>query len=526
MTETPASRAETSPKSAAASPAEDVARSAGRGGLAVAFAKVYFILTGMVQQMALPQILGLGGYGALSTVQSASSIAYNPVVSMSIQGVSRAVAQSHEADQPAAVRRTLTIHALLTLPFAVAFFVLARPIAGLFNAPHVSGALQLVSGVLLFYGLYAPLVGVLNGKKRFLAQAGFDILAATLRTVGLLAGAWYFAKSFDKGVEGAIGGFVVAAACVFVTCLSVVGIGKAGHGRPTARQHLVFLGPLFAGQVLMNLLLQADSLLLRRFSGEAAEAAGLALTAADPLVGAYRATQLFCFLPYQLLIAITFVLFPMLATAYRDGDREAVALYVRTGVRLALVIAGAMISVTSGLSEGLLRLVFPAEAAELGTASMQVLTLGFGFFSVLAIFNAVLTSLKRERAAAFVIALAVLLVSALCFLRVRGAPFGPELLWRTALATSAGLVLATLSAAALVKKTAGAVVAPLSLVRVLIALAVAVTVGRHLPYMGKAMTLVFSGLVAAVYVVVLLLTRELTAADARIVGRVLGRGRA
>lgn len=502
---------------------EDVARSAGRGGLAVAFAKIFFIATGLVQQILLPRIIGLAGYGALSTVQSASSIAYNPVVTMSIQGVSRAVAQTEECDQRAAIRRTLLIHGLLTLPLAVGFFVLAGVIARWINAPHVVGPLRLISGVMLFYGLYAPLIGVLNGQKRFFHQAGFDILAATLRTTGILAGAWYFMRSFDKGVEGAISGFVLSTAIVFFACLSVVGIGRAGRGGPTTRQHLKFLGPLFLGQVLLNLLLQADSLLLRTFSAASAQNAGLALEAADPLVGAYRAAQLFCFLPYQILIAVTFILFPMLASAFRDGDRDAVARYVQTGVRLALLIAGAMISVTSGLSASLLRLVFPAEAAELGARSMQLLSLGFGFFAILGIFNAVLTSLKRERAAAFIIGLAVVLVGVLCFFTVRGTAFGPDLLWKTAIATSTGLVLATLSAAFLVKQTAGAVVSPMSLVRVLVALAVAVSVGRSIPEQGKVMTLVFSAVVAGVYVAMLLVTRELTRADARLLARVIAR---
>ena len=98
--------------------------------------------------------------------------------------------------------------------------------------------------------------------------------------------------------------------------------------------------------MLLNLLFQADQLLLRRFSADAALRAGLELTAADPLVGAYRATQLFCFLPYQLVISVSIVLFPMLARAHRDADGVALARYVRQGVRLALIGAGLIVSVT------------------------------------------------------------------------------------------------------------------------------------------------------------------------------------
>ena len=51
---------------------ETTAKTAGRGGLAVAGAKVYFILAGLAQQVALKAVLGLEGYGALSSALSAS----------------------------------------------------------------------------------------------------------------------------------------------------------------------------------------------------------------------------------------------------------------------------------------------------------------------------------------------------------------------------------------------------------------------------------------------------------------------
>ncbi|HMR77553.1 MAG TPA: lipopolysaccharide biosynthesis protein, partial [Polyangiaceae bacterium] len=277
--------------------------------------------------------------------------------------------------------------------------------------------------------------------------------------------------------------------------------------------------------VLLNLLLQADLTLLRAFAAESAAAAGMPLEAADPLVGAYRATQLFCFLPYQMLISVTFILFPLLAKAHHDADKEAVARYVRTGIRLALVLAGLMVSVTSGLSGPLIRLIFPAEAATLGTASMQVLTLGFGAFAIFGILVTVLNSLERERASAVITGLAFLLVAVLCFVRVRGGEFGAGMLFNTALSTTAGLVGATIVAAVLVRRAAGALVSPLSLLRVVAALSVAIGVGRQFPTASKPMTLVLSAAVASVYVVVLLISRELGKADLQMVMSVVRRRR-
>jgi stage V sporulation protein B len=250
---------------------------------------------------------------------------------------------------------------------------------------------------------------------------------------------------------------------------------------------------------------------------------GLPATAADPLVGAYRATQLFSFLPYQLLIAVTFILFPMLATAARDGDRQAVARYVSTGVRLALVLAGVMISVTAGLSDRLLYLVFGAEAAKLGGHSLELLALGFGGFAIFGVLTTVLNSLKHERESAIVTGVAVTLVVALCYLRVRGAPFGEDLLFFTAEATAAGLFVATLSAAFFVYRAAGAVAPPLALGRVLLAVAGATLLGRFLPHAGKILTPVYALVVAAAYVFILLVTRELGTRDLNTVRAVLKR---
>jgi len=133
----------------------------------------------------------------------------------------------------------------------------------------------------------------------------------------------------------------------------------------------------------LNLLFQSDLQLLGWFAAESAEHVGRAAIEADTLAGAYANAQLFCFLPYQLLLSVTFVLFPMLAEAQRDKDRAAVARYVRMGVRLALVLAGLMVSVTAGLPGPLLRLIFGAESAELGATGMRILALGSGLLPFL-----------------------------------------------------------------------------------------------------------------------------------------------
>jgi stage V sporulation protein B len=385
------------------------------------------------------------------------------------------------------------------------------------RAPHLEPSLRVVSLVLLFYGLYSPLIGVLNGRRRFVAQATFDVAFGTLRTAALVTGGALFAASGRTGALGSIVGFVVVAGAIALAAGVMVGAGRRGPrreaGESPVSRHVAFILPLLAAQTLLNFLLQADITLLRRFAGDAVLAAGLAPSAADPLVGAYRATQLYSFLPYQLLVSVTFILFPMLAQAKRSGENELVARYVTTGVRIALIVAGAIVSVTSGLPESLLRLVYTPEAAILGGRSMAVLTLGFGAFAVLGVLTAALSSLGRERAAALSTAFAFALVVFLCFVHARGAPLGEELLYRTAVSTTAGLFVATACAAFLVKRHAGAVVSPLTLLRVVSAVTIAIVIARRLPQGGKPLTLLECAAVALAYAAVLVASREVGKED-------------
>jgi stage V sporulation protein B len=502
---------------------DDTARSTGRGGLAVAGAKIYFILLGLLQQIALPRVLGLDGYGALSRVLSIASITYNPITTMSIQAVSRTVVQAPPEELHATVRRVLTWHALFGLALAAVFGALAPVIARLAGAGHVETPLRILAAILFVYSVYTPLIGVANGQKRFLVQAGFDVTSATLRTLGLVVGAFVARRMGQGGPAGSAVGFVVSAFLVLFIAASAIGVGRSGTTRLSLGRYLLLALPLLLGQALLNLLFQADLTLLGRFASQAAQSTGAPLSRADALVGAYRATQLFSFLPYQILIAITFILFPMLARAAKDQDKDAIARYVRTGLRLSLLIAGAMVSVTLGLAPRLLELLFGAEAAALGGRALSLLSLGFGAFAIFGILTTVLNSLGREQHSVWVTAFAVVVVGTLCFTRAHAAPLSEELLWLTAQATSTGLLAATLLAAVLVYGAAGALVSPWTLLRTALALGVSALAARTLFPPGKLMTLIAAAVTPAFYAAILVVTRELGRADLEMVRKVARR---
>jgi len=520
----------TSKDSAAAEPTpaknsgDSTARSAGRGGLAIAVAKVSFIIFGFAQQLILERLLGQAGYGQISSVLATVGVLNNVVVGAAIQGVSRAVSTVPEDQAESAFARTFRVHVVIAVVLSLGFALAAGVIASAVGAPHIATPLRFVAAVVLLYGIYAPLVGSLNGRRKFLDQAGLDISYGVMRTAGMGVGAFVFLRLGESGTLGATLGFIAAAALIVPIALSRTGFGRMGSSGPTLREYLAYLGPLALGQVSLNLLIQTDFFLLSRFVGDAATRLGLEATAADALRGTYRGVQLFSFLPYQLLMSVSFVLFPMLARARSEKNHADVATYTRAGVRIALVLTGLISGVISSLAPHVLRFAYKSNAIwEQGGPVLRILALGMGSFALLGISSTALTSLGRERASAMLTGIAVLLVGGGCWLVAPSAAFGPEMLQRTAISTSTALAICAVIAAVMLRREAGAFVSPATFVRVLVAVAITEVVGMQMPWISKPAVLGQGVVMALVYLVVLVVTGELGKQDLGQVKKVLGK---
>jgi stage V sporulation protein B len=502
-------------------------RNAGRGGLALSFAKVYFVILGLGQQVVLSWLLR-DAYGALRGALSPASVTYNAAVSASVFGMSRAVSQASPDEVQAVIRRGLLVHAGLGAILGIGFWCGAGMLGTLLNSAYLVPYFRWLSVVIGAYTVYAALVGVLNGQRRFVAQAVMDVIAATLRTIALIVGAYLAARGLldtavrDQAVSGAVVGFAVMSVVMALVCGVYVGVGSRGTTRHSYGRQLHFVLPVMGAQFLLNLLLQADTNTLRAAATRAAESVGLPVTQADLLVGSYNAGQLYAFLPYQLLTAMTFLLFPLLASAHATGDHGRVKTVVDNGCRVTLLVVGLVVSVTAALPHALLRLVFPPQFADVGAASMQILSLGMGSLALFGVFGAILNGLGKQWLALVFTALGVLGVLVLNLALVRGTAFGAQLLVLTATATSVAVAATCVAAGFAVWSVAKGGVALLGLVRVAAAIGVCVAVGRWLSPQGRVTTLLSAAALVLTYLVVLVATRELRASDWRAI-RVLTR---
>ena len=220
------------------------------------------------------------------------------------------------------------------------------------------------------------------------------------------------------------------------------------------------MGAMVAYTFLLNIALNYDQPLLRRLAGEVTDAHGAGI-----LVGHYDGLRTLALLPYQALLVITFVVFPLVSRSTFTDDREATRAYVSQTLRYALILVAAM---------GLCLAARPGDAA--GDRLPARLRRGRGRAAdpgagrvLPGDARRLVRDPQRRRARGAAIALMALTVAVgvgAAFLLVPNAAPGPAMLMAAATATASGTVVGFVAAVIYVRQRLGGGLPPASALRV------------------------------------------------------------
>lgn len=514
----------------------DQARTVGRGVLAIAFAKLYFIFTGLIVQFGLPRLLkwallrqGVSAedavpqaqalYGDYKLVNNTVSQLNNAVVTGTIQTVSKFTAEREHGlgnVKRKALVLQLCVGGGLSLAYALSASFLASLQLGDSEASahqDLSGLMRLSALIVLAYAFYALFIGVLNGQRRFVAQASFDISYSTLRTTAILG-----AAAAGLGVFGIFGAFASAAVFICIAALFVVGPLSGSRDEQLSMKDLALAGAgIFGYTLLFNLLLFEDAQLLRPLvaSGISAQTSDLD-TLLGRLSGIYGAVQNIGFVPYQLVIAVTFVVFPLVSKATFEGDKEATRAYIFNALRYSAILLAILLGAILSAPRGLVVLPHGAEY-ESGGAVLRVFGVGQLFFSLLAVSNTILIGAGRVRQAAEAVALGLVSVAAGAFFLIPSFVGSGDVLQAplvaAAISSSIGIFLAFLRALWALRSKFEAKLPWGTFLRTLLLVAICISLGIFFPEGGAVSTLLHASLGAVVVFLGFLLTGEFNAED-------------
>jgi stage V sporulation protein B len=327
------------------------------------------------------------------------------------------------------------------------------------------------------------------------------------------------------GALGAIEGFSAAAVSVLVIALFVVGTGKAGRNIPWKRW-LLFMAPLWLYQLCLSVALQIDLSVLKGGVAALSQDAGLstvaAAEAASRLAGFYRAAQTFAFVPYQLILSVTFVVFPMISQAVTLGDHDATQRYIRTAMRFSLIVLLAIAMPVSGAAAGVMRVAYP-DAYLAGSDALAILSLGMVCFALFTVASTALSGAGRPGlpAAIALVMVALVIGSNMLFIRLVGV--NEHTLAALAAGTSLGMAFGLCAVGVAVQLRFGTFIAPLTALRVSFAGGIGWLVAHSLPTTSAALAVVALVGGGLSFIAALLVTRELGPADLDAVRKIVRR---
>ncbi len=333
----------------------------GQGGLSLGVAKLFFLVAGYVVSVALAQLLSPTAFGQYRVVSDLVAVPNMVLIQSLLFAVSRPMSaelasRPLEAARPvyAGLRRrgfvmALGLGGLVTAVFFIGADLLATYY---FKDANTVTPLRVVAPIPLIYAMYAVNVGTLNATRRFHLQATLDIVMAASKT-----GLMLVAAGVGFGLGGVMGGFTGASLLALTLSVGFIAWSQGSYRQSAATGRIELPGMAkFTGLLLLftgavNLLVAADLLILQKFVTSEAQ---------KVLVGFYSSANLVARVPYSVMVAVSLVMFPLIATLNARDDQAQISRYVTATTRVCVMLLVFMSSVGASAAPEVQKLLFPA----------------------------------------------------------------------------------------------------------------------------------------------------------------------
>jgi O-antigen/teichoic acid export membrane protein len=243
------------------------------------------------------------------------------------------------------------------------------------------------------------------------------------------------------------------------------------------------------------------------------------------LTGLYRATKNVSLISYQAVIAITFVVFPLVSRATFQSDRNATQSYVSQTFRTALLLVSCVAVLIGAGGKPLLVFLF-GNVYGLASASLLPLVGAMSCFALLFVVGSILTAGGRPGDAMWLAGLAAVLQMTALFLGMDDVAPDAEVLTWIATVTLASIGVPLLLACWVLSRRLEVRLPLLSAARALMVGALALLAVQPIPWMGIVGIAVRCLTAFVVFGVGLVVFREIGRKELEMVKRIVKRSKA
>ncbi|MEW5821785.1 MAG: oligosaccharide flippase family protein [Cyanobacteriota bacterium] len=478
--------------------------SAEKGVLYLTISKIYFLIAGYCILFSLTRILGPEGYGVYSSINAFLAVLDAVILIGTIQAVSKFVSED-ETQAEIVKQKALFLQIFVGGGIALVYFLMAPYIADFLQDNTLVPFLRLSSVIVLCYSFYGIYLGYINGRKFFVKQAIIDMTFTTLKAsllIGLAyAGLKYTQKllgenitSIDLPVFGALGGFGLAALLVVVISIIVVKSKANVKGDFPISKLLVFQGTIIFFTLIINMLLQADLVLVKKFTDNFS-------------TGIYSAALQLARIPYQAITAVTFVIFPLISESTFSQDTERTKMYIHNTLRFSLMLISILVVLFGSTAKGTLLFLYTDKYLP-GTEILSIYVFAVMFFALFFIMTTIISGSGKPIISCIIGF--ITLVFTVCFNYYAIPNYG---IAGAAISTTIAMFLGMLICSGYILKTFNSLIKPANAIRIILAATIIYAIGIFYNAEGHLWVAIKFILLWNAYLVLLFVFKEFTNDD-------------
>jgi stage V sporulation protein B len=441
-----------------------------------------FLLTGGLLNIGMARLLGPEQYGQFGLVFSILFWLEILIVNGLPYAVQKFVA-ADEKEGPVILWAAFRMQILIAVGLFGVAMVLSPVIAQIFNDPGLANLLRFAFLDILFFGFFHLLVAYQNGLRRFSRQALLLIAWSVLRVVCMFLAVWLthsLPAVFIANAVGAFSGFLIGLAFI-----------RPWQNRAPydSRKMMRFMTSSLIYFFMLNLFFNVDLWVVRYFMGN--ESGGF-----------YVAASMIAKVPYFVFMGLSATVLPMVSLGLANKEMNHVKQTIRHAIYFLTVLVIPFAVMIMVCRPGLISLIY-TDLYVPAASVLAVLVWGMTGLAFFALFMTLLNADNKPLISSIISAAVIGVDFLLCIVLVpRMGPAGG------AVATTVSVWLGTGIAVILILNRFGALLRPLSGLRILLSAAAAGGICSFLPRTGIQVLWIFPlGLI--VYVLLLILSGEL-----------------
>lgn len=383
-----------------------------KGAAILAVAGIISKALGAVYRIPLGRIIGSTGMGYYQTaydlyIWMLTISAYSIPIAIS-KLVSEKIELGRRDEAHKIFRVALTLMAFLSITASLILFFNAQTFATMLKNPGAYTAVLCVAPAIFTVSLSGAFRGYFQGMQNMTPSAVSQVTEQIGRVVfGFIFAIMFLPVGYEAAAGGAVFGTSIGGLISFLTLTYIYRLRKSGimsgvgldHGpkmesaASIAKRIIVFSVPITIGGSIMPVMSVLDTFIVM----DRLQSAGFSYEAATSLFGQLKGMAgAFINLPQVFTIALAASLVPSISESLARNDSDSARRKTELAIRISLIIGLPAAFGLFILAGPIMKLMYPAEPASLGTA-LRYLSMAVIFLTMAQTMTGILQGMGKER---------------------------------------------------------------------------------------------------------------------------------